>query len=550
MAFSRLKTTTRVGLTLAVVTALLAVLAAASVSRMNALATQIDAISGARLPQLALATELSALLAQNDERIRTVLAGGSAAAQGAALERDVERMTELARRLRAGSDDARAGAMHALAEAASAYEPLATQLVRRVSAAQPDEARALASGPLGEAHRRYTEALGAFARGEASAIEGDAGVAREAHRRSTRLMLALAAATAVACCIGAWVIIGGIRNGFGPRSYAARLARAIAGGDLTQEVRVTHGDDAAILGAMREMRAQLANAVAAIRRSARSLNAASERIALGSAEVSRRTEEQASSLEETAASVEELASAVRHNAENARQADELARAASERAENGGAQVRRVVEQMKAIGLQSAHIGDIVALIDGIAFQTNILALNAAVEAARAGEQGRGFAVVAGEVRTLAQRSAEAAKEIRALVAESVERMQSGQELVGHAGATIETLVSDVKRVGDLMRAIAEASAEQSRGVQQVNVAVTAMDKGVQRNAAAAQDTHAEAAALRGQAEALVAAVSAFRVKSEERVDADAQPAVREAGAWRHALAETSRRALPEGAGTP
>jgi methyl-accepting chemotaxis protein len=269
-----------------------------------------------------------------------------------------------------------------------------------------------------------------------------------------------------------------------------------------------------MLGKMKE---SLASVVTQVRSSADSVVTASSQVSAGTTDLSQRTEEQASSLEETAASMEQLASTVKQNADNARQADELARNASKRAEQGGAEVVRVVSTMTDISESARKITDIVSVIDSIAFQTNILALNAAVEAARAGEQGRGFAVVASEVRSLAQRSAHAAKEIKDLIGNSVQKVEAGTELVEQAGDTIQALVIDVKRVSDLMGSIAEASSEQARGVQQVNKTVTEMDKVVQQNASAVQESAAAAEGMRQQAEALVRAVGTFRLTTEDRM---------------------------------
>jgi methyl-accepting chemotaxis protein-1 (serine sensor receptor) len=291
----------------------------------------------------------------------------------------------------------------------------------------------------------------------------------------------------------------------------------MAAGDLTVTIHSSRRDETGqLLRMMSKMKESLASVVAQVRTSAEAVVTASSQVSAGTTDLSQRTEEQASSLEETAASMEQLASTVKQNADNAREANELARSASKRAEQGGAEVVRVVSTMTEISDSAKKITDIVSVIDSIAFQTNILALNAAVEAARAGEQGRGFAVVASEVRSLAQRSAGAAKEIKDLIGNSVRKVATGTELVEQAGDTIQALVIDVKRVSELMASIAEASAEQSRGVQQVNKTVTEMDKVVQQNASAVQESAAAAEGMRQQAEALVQAVGAFRIASDDR----------------------------------
>ena len=319
----------------------------------------------------------------------------------------------------------------------------------------------------------------------------------------------------VLAMIGALVVLWVFfrRAVLAPMEAAARFAERIAQGDLTARIAARSTDEAGqLVTALSRMNSSLGEVVTQVRASAHAVASASSQVAAGTTDLSQRTEEQASSLEETAASMEELASTVRQNADNARQADELARGASKRAEQGGAEVGRVVDTMSEISQSAQRISDIISVIDAIAFQTNILALNAAVEAARAGEQGRGFAVVASEVRSLAHRSAEAAKEIKALIGRSVEKVGNGTQLVEQAGTTIQALVLDVKRVSELMGSIAEASAEQSRGVQQVNKTVTEMDKVVQQNAAAVQQSASAAAGMREQADSLVKAVSAFKVE--------------------------------------
>ena len=306
------------------------------------------------------------------------------------------------------------------------------------------------------------------------------------------------------------------RSVLAPMKTAVGFAGQIAAGDLTGRVEAKSHDEAGqLLRSLDKMKVSLAAVVANVRNTADAVATASSQVAAGTTDLSQRTEEQASSLEETAASMEELASTVRQNADNARHADELARGASGRAQQGGGEIVEMVATMEDISKSAKRIGDIISVIDGIAFQTNILALNAAVEAARAGEQGRGFAVVAQEVRALAQRSADAAKEIKGLIGHSLEKVQAGTHVAEQAGSTIHALVVDVKRVSDLMRSIAEASAEQSRGVQQVNKTVTEMDKVVQQNASAVQQSAAAAQTLRLHAESMVRAVSAFKLDDSQ-----------------------------------
>ena len=283
-------------------------------------------------------------------------------------------------------------------------------------------------------------------------------------------------------------------------------------GDFTQAVRDDTNDEfSPLLAAMQAMQASLSRIVSDVRANAESVATASAQIAQGNLDLSQRTEEQASALQQTAATMEELGTTVRQNADNAQQANQLAQAASGVAVKGGEVVGQVVETMKGISDSSRRIADIIGTIDGIAFQTNILALNAAVEAARAGEQGRGFAVVAGEVRTLAQRSAEAAKEIKGLIGASVERVEQGAALVDQAGRTMDEVVTSIRRVSDIVGEISAASVEQSTGVGQVGEAVGQMDKVTQQNAALVEESAAAAESLKSQASALVQTVSVFKL---------------------------------------
>jgi len=297
----------------------------------------------------------------------------------------------------------------------------------------------------------------------------------------------------------------------GEPAAATAVANRIAAGDLAHEVAVGGGDSASLMAAMAKMQHNLAGIIGQIHDTAGAITIASAEIAAGNADLSQRTEEQASSLEETASSMEELSSTVKQNAENARQANQLAIGASAVAVKGGQVVGEVVGTMSSINESSKKIVDIISVIDGIAFQTNILALNAAVEAARAGEQGRGFAVVASEVRSLAQRSAAAAKEIKALIGDSVDKVGAGTKLVDEAGKTMQEIVVSVKRVTDIMSEITAASQEQSAGIEQVNQAITQMDEVTQQNAALVEQAAAAAESMQEQTRDLTQAVAAFNV---------------------------------------
>jgi methyl-accepting chemotaxis protein len=316
----------------------------------------------------------------------------------------------------------------------------------------------------------------------------------------------------------ALAMIGGVmfsRTVSRPLGHALSCARAVATGNLSMDFDSSGKDEIAqLLAALKDMQSSLSQVVAKVRENAEGVATASAEIASGNLNLSSRTEEQAASLEETAASMEELTGTVRQNAENARQASTLADAASHTASRGGVMMGQVVETMHGIADSSSKVAEIIAVIDAIAFQTNILALNAAVEAARAGEEGRGFAVVAAEVRTLAQRSASAAKEIKALIAQSTDRVNAGSALVGNAGQIIAEIVGSVQRVTDIVGAISSASQEQSKGIEQVNTAVTQMDEVTQQNAALVEEASAAAHALAEQANSLRDAVAVFTLRGD------------------------------------
>ena len=360
------------------------------------------------------------------------------------------------------------------------------------------------------------------------------------------------------CALQAALLVGAVllalafvRSITVPLSQAVKLAQSVAEGDLSGEDAPTGRNEVGeLLAAQQTMRARLRPMVEQVRRGADSVALASAEIAQGNQDLSSRTESQASALEETAASMEELSTTVRHNADNAREASRLAQSARDVAVQGGEVVSRVVSTMQGINDSSRKIADIISVIDGIAFQTNILALNAAVEAARAGEQGRGFAVVAAEVRSLAGRSAEAAKEIKALIEASVSRVGEGNVLAQQAGDTMGDVVNAIQKVNDIVSAISSASQEQASGVAQVGEAVTQMDQATQQNAALVEEMAAAATSLHTQGQELVRAVSAFRWNGERQaIAAGAGPAMGSAGGrpvlYRPGLPQSAPQALTE-----
>jgi methyl-accepting chemotaxis protein len=345
--------------------------------------------------------------------------------------------------------------------------------------------------------------------------------------RNTTIAIALAAML-IATVAALWLI----RSIGRPLARAMQAADRVADGDLSQPIEVSSQDETGhLLQALQRMQQSLVRAVGSVRENAEGVATASAQIAQGNQDLSQRTEQQASSLEETAASMEELSSTVKQNADNARQANQLAMNASSVAVRGGEVVGHVVNTMKGINDSSKKIADIINVIDGIAFQTNILALNAAVEAARAGEQGRGFAVVASEVRNLAGRSADAAKEIKGLITASVERVEQGTALVDQAGATMQEVVSSIKRVNDIMGEISAASSEQSAGVSQIGEAVTQMDQATQQNAALVEQSAAAAESLKLQAQQLVQAMAVFKLAHHAAKPAERAVPANAAASW-------------------
>ncbi len=383
-----------------------------------------------------------------------------------------------------------------------------------VALASADQAAAIAAISQEETPvwRNIRVRLMDFTKAKNAAVENTKAEMAAFSQRMLMITLVLVVlALVVASVIVFWLVRHIMKQLGGEPVYAVEVARLISEGDFSRAVALDKGDTSSLLYAINAMRQNLTGTIGDIRNATETIATASSQIAAGNLDLSSRTEEQASSLEETASSMEELTSTVKQNAENARQANQLVVSTADVAVKGGQVVGQVVDTMASIKDSSRKIADIIGVIDGIAFQTNILALNAAVEAARAGEQGRGFAVVASEVRNLAQRSASAAKEIKDLIEDSVGKVDAGGKLVDEAGKTMDEVVSSVKRVTDIMSEIAAASQEQSSGIEQVNQAIAQMDEVTQQNAALVEEAAAAAESLQDQAARLADAVSVFRL---------------------------------------
>ncbi|MFD2297028.1 methyl-accepting chemotaxis protein [Massilia sp. GCM10020059] len=533
MNLSKLKVGTRLTLGFGVVCLLLVITIGVGLSKLATLDAGTHLIVGDKWPKLRKASMLLTSVDTIAISLRNMMLNanaddrkGQVSAIMASRQAGDATIDELQRAIKSEKGTAM---LRAIVEHRARYREGQDKLLALIAAGDDEGAKAYLSNELRPVLGAYKEKLNILIDHEVRQIEETADAAVVTYEAARTLMLGLGAiAIALAAAIGYSITRRLLLQLGGEPDYASSIAAEIAAGNLGVQVAVRPGDTASMLYAMAAMREQLAKVVLEVRTSTDMIHTASSEIAAGNQELSARTEQQASALEETASSMEELTSTVRQNADNARQANQLAVSASDVASKGGAVVAQVVDTMQSINESSRSIVDIISVIDGIAFQTNILALNAAVEAARAGEQGRGFAVVASEVRTLAQRSASAAKEIKALIDNSVTKVDQGARLVDQAGVTMDAIIQSVRSVTDIMSEISAASAEQSAGIEQINMAVTQMDQVTQQNAALVEEAAAASAQMQDQAAGLTRAVSLFRLGATEQAPAALAPVRRAA----------------------
>ena len=511
--FNRLKIGQRLYLGFAAVLVLLVVMAAMALVSLQASHAATKRIVAMEKRSIATAEWLQGTRL-NINRVLAVAKSGNAPAVDAyfkpLMAETTARINEVQKLLEAEISSEKGKALLAsIAAARSDYINVRKQYFSTLSAGDLAAAEQMLSNALLPAANRYSGLQENLLTLQQELVQ----VAVEASETTIqRQVLLLAGMAGMTLLLAAWLAWSITRSVTRPVGEALQMANAVAQGDLTLAVTTQRRDELGdLIRALAAMKDSLLKTVSEVRSATDSINTASAEIASGNQDLSARTEQAASNLEETAASMEELTSTVRNSADAARQANQLAANASEIAVRGGQVVGEVVTTMEAINHSSKKISDIIGVIDGIAFQTNILALNAAVEAARAGEQGRGFAVVAGEVRNLAQRSAEAAKEIKGLIGTSVDKVEAGSRLVADAGQTMSEIVGSVQRVSDIIGEITAASGEQSDGIGQVNVAVNQLDQMTQQNAALVEQSAAAAESLKDQATRLAQVIQIFRL---------------------------------------
>ena len=521
MNLSKLKVASRLYLGFGLVLALLLGIALFSFTRMAVLNDNINFLVNDRYAKIALADTISDNVNLIARVVRNIALSDDEANSKQELARIVKARQENDATLKKLGDTIVTtkgkDLMTALQRSSADYYAEQQNLLNLLAGRNIDEAKKLLFGAVRVKQGAMFDALKNLSDYQHDAMDKTVADSQETYRHTTALLFAVSAAAFVLSLIAALLITRSIiRQLGGEPAYAMAVASDIANGNLSTSITLRQGDQTSLMASIRVMRNRLAEIVGHVRTGTDTIATASSQIAMGNLDLSTRTEQQASSLEETASAMEQLTSTVKQNADNARQANQLAASASEVAIAGGNVVGKVVETMGTIHASSKKIVDIISVIDGIAFQTNILALNAAVEAARAGEQGRGFAVVASEVRGLAQRSAAAAKEIKALIDSSVAQVDVGSRLVAQAGTTMTDVVNSVKRVTDIVGEISSASEEQSDGIEQINLAITQMDEVTQKNAALVEEAAAAAQSMQHQAGTLLEVVSIFKLGAEQR----------------------------------
>jgi methyl-accepting chemotaxis protein len=516
MNFSNLAIGKRMALAFGLVMALMAVIAAAGFVGLREVSASVQEINADRFPKVKIANAIGDLVSSHSRKLRTMLLMESAADRDKEMAIMADQRAEIGKlystlEARLNTEEGKKLFAKLLKERTD-YVHEVEAIAGLVRADDLAHARESLFSKLRKQETEYLDTLDEFSNlveGQMTKVGERAGT--DVTRADTIILVATAVGLLMAAGFG-WVATRSVTQ---PVAQAVDALGRLAAGDLTVRIDSGRTDELGkMLQAVSATAASLRQVVEQVRSGVDSVTTASSQIAAGNTDLSGRTEQQASSLQETASSMEQLTSTVRASADNARQANQLAAATSDVAARGGQVVGEVIATMDAINHSSKKIADIIGVIDGIAFQTNILALNAAVEAARAGEQGRGFAVVASEVRSLAQRSAEAAKEIKSLIGSSVERVDAGSRQVAAAGETMEQIVTQVRRVTDLIGEIASAAQEQSSGISQVNQAVTQMDQVTQQNAALVEESAAAAQSLAQQAAALAAAVGIFKIGQE------------------------------------
>jgi methyl-accepting chemotaxis protein len=494
------------------------VIIAIGISRLAVQNEKSDITLNNFYPKVAVAQTISYMIMNNSTTLRNLVLSNDADAMTgykAAYLRDRSQIGDLIGKLdstmvtRAGRD-----LFTAIQDTRTPFGKSASEVIDLAMANKRQEATTLLTSEKFKTQQAaYLTAFQNLVKHEEATMKDAGAQVNAAYRSALTLMTSLGISV---LAIGTLFAFWTTRSITRPMRKAVEIAEAVAAGDLTARIEVTSNDETGqLLRALKDMNASLVRIVGEVRSGTDTIATASSQITSGNLDLSSRTEEQASSLEETASSMEELTTTVKHNADNARQANSLVQSAAEVAHKGGTVISQVVDTMGSINQSSKKIVDIIAVIDGIAFQTNILALNAAVEAARAGEQGRGFAVVASEVRNLAQRSAAAAKEIKTLIGDSVDQVDAGTQLVDQAGATMQEIVNSVRQVTDIMGEIAAASQEQTAGIEQINHAISQMDRVTQQNAALVEEAAAAAESLQDQAVKLTNTVSVFKLDSRQ-----------------------------------